>query len=800
MTEKRDITINNKFGSHVVKVEIRTKRRPVHNPSQAISTAETQALSLKKKQEALKRASEAAQISDSGQHRDDIETQKKRASFFGDRQLMNSFAARHKKPQQYTRRPNPYSSPYSSPDSAKTGSTIRVQRPLPGIFMKQPAPAVQTQITRKQTKKLPTKFIPSKPAKKTNFVQNMQIGRSLIGRIESEDDLSVNRERLRSFAAFRRSQQKQKKQVSVDTVTREITVFDNMPLIALAHAMAISSDVLIKKLKDFGVPHIKTDSLDLDVCCLLVEEFGHKYRKRVEILDKIKQDLGANEDYIKRAPIVTVVGHVDHGKTSLLDALRATQFVNKESGGITQSIGASQVYTKDGRFITFIDTPGHAIFTEMRARGVDLTDIVLLIIAADNGIQDQTIESIQHIQASKAFIIVVFTKIDKPGANLDKIKQMLMRYNIAVQSMSGDVPDISVSAKSGHNLPELIDLILENAEMLELKANPIPKASGVILEGTMDKNCGAIATVIIRNGTLNKGDSFVAGGSYGKVRSIKDWQGKEMKSAGPAIPVQIMGFHDVPNAGDDFIVIDEQSAKEAAAKRKDLRNISLFAVNKAEMTYSINDIWNVLIGETGLIKLNFIVKADSYGSCEAIAAAINKINLPNVKVNIVLKGIGGITDSDLLLGKASEAMIIAFKVDIKPTIVKNASTWGIKVKRYDIIYQILDDINAQIDTTLAPKEEEVMLGYAEIREIFEKPKIGKIAGCFIQDGLIKRDLKAVLMRNGVQVYSSTIHSIRQLRVDKHEVKAGQECGLIMSKFSDYKIGDIIQCFETRSLI
>ena len=763
----------NKPNDKSFKVEIKRKSYGGPSAPKDQNSNNGNLLAWKKKEEALRRAAEPQeQII---KKVEDVETQRRIAKFFGDKKSIINLSP-----------PKPRPSP-----NFQGKSRIQI-KPIQPIV-----PIVQPKSPPKPAIKRFAKPVSSRPRNESPVSRN--ISKAFLGSVESGQDLPIGQERIRSIASYKRSQEKQKRTKRVDTVVREITVFEGMPLLALAHSMAATVDIVLYKLRALGLQMQKDAKVDLDTACLIVEEFGHKYKKRIQILDTIKEEKGEDTDYQPRAPIVTVVGHVDHGKTSLLDALRSTQVVTKESGGITQSIGASQIQTKKGSFITFIDTPGHEIFTEMRARGVDLTDIVLLIIAADEGIQAQTVESIQHIKSSKAFIIVVFTKIDKPGANIEKIKQMLMRYEIVVQSAHGDVPDIGVSAKSGQNLPELIQLISDYADLLELRANPKPKASGIILEGCMDKYCGPVGTVIVRNGTLRVGDPFLSGKTYGKVRSMVDWLGKPVKEAGPSVAVQVSGFDESPSAGDDFIVIEGAASKEAAGKRKDIQDAANAAISKGEQIYSINDIWNTLCGNKALVELNFIIRCDSYGSSEAIAGAISRISYPNVKLSIILNGVGGVTDTDVTLAKASKAEIIAFRVDLKPTVIKNAQVWGVKVKRYDIIYQILDNIQAEIEHKLAPTEEEVMLGYAEIRAIFEKPKIGKIAGCMVQDGIVKCDVKAVLVRNGVQVYSSSIQSIRHQRDAKHEMKAGQECGIIMSKFSDYKIGDIIQCFEMRKI-
>lgn len=894
MSEKRDVTIDNKFGRQVIKIEFKKKKsmyRPDYQANNQVSEAE-----IKKKQDVLRRAEETG-VNKPEERAEDIESQKRRAAFFGDRRLLREIKTQQEvkdvsrkpfhrpsygqygqntdKPFDPTQRPRyfggqgsrsfnpqarkpfepgsrpPFGSKPFEPGSrppfgskpfepGARGPRSFEPRPfgprpfVPGSKPFGPRPPrnpdfqanrsprpqdgrppklklnefklskVMSQLTqqvksapivRKQLKKPMSKTTenPTKNRVKIS-AHTPQLGHRFLGEIHSPEDVEIDTERARSVSSVKRLLEKQRRTgKNVAKVIREIVVFDDMPVLALAHLMAVSLDTVLAKARGLGLSISKDAKLSTDESYVLVEEFGHKYKKRVEILDNIAKDAGELQDYINRAPVVTVVGHVDHGKTSLLDALRATQFTAAESGGITQSIGASQVALPDGRFITFIDTPGHEIFTEMRARGVNITDIVLLIIAADDGIKEQTIESIQHAQAAKASIIVVITKADKPGSNIDKIKQMLMNYNIVVESLGGDTPDIDVSAKTGYHLEDLLELILLQAEMMDLKSNPKPKASGNVIEAYMDKNLGPVATVLIRNGTLQKGDAFLSGMTHGRVRAIHDWQTKALTTAGPSVPVRISGFAEVPVAGDDFIVMPEANAKEASAKRRELSNVANFSILKVDAHYSISDIWKELTGNKGVMEMNFIIKADSSGSCEAISGAIDKVNNPKVKTSVILKSIGAVTDSDILLAKASQATVIAFKTEVKPGILKNAENWKVSVKRYEIIYQILDDIDQEINQTFAEKEKEVSLGRAEIREIFVKHKIGTIAGSIVTEGIIKRDAKCILWRNGVQIYTSTIQSIRQFRDDKREVKNGQECGIMIAKFSDYHIGDVIEC-------
>ena len=639
---------------------------------------------------------------------------------------------------------------------------------------------------------------PSRSRFSLDPANNVQLGHRFIGKIDSEEDVSINLERQRSISAMKRAREKQKK---TNRVIRDVHIFQDISVSSLSNLMAVSFGEVIQKLKELEILADKETKLDLDTANFIVQEFGHNVKVRVEPLNEIRIDQGLEEDREPRPPIVTVVGHVDHGKTSLLDALRMTQFTAKESGGITQSIGASQVFTKDNRSITFIDTPGHEIFTEMRARGVNVTDIVLVLVAADDGIKEQTIESIQHAKASKAFIIVVITKIDKPGANSEKIKQMLFQYNLAVESMGGDVPDIEVSSKTGQNLNELIDLILVCSENLNLVASSKPKASGIVLESHLDKAIGPVATIIIKSGTLKVQDSFLSGFTYGKVKAMRDWTGKLLKVATPSYPIQVMGFDETPLPGQDFIVMNELEARDLASKRKDASQmINNKLPQEKNMTYTSQEIWNALIGKKKTHMMNFIIKADTSGSVEAIVSSISKMKLEDTECCIVLKGVGAVTESDVTLSKTSEAIIIAFRVDAPAQVLKTAQSFGIEIKKYSIIYKILEDIEDQVTDRLRPREEEVSLGRAIVRQIFSKPKLPTIAGCFVTEGLVKRDVKCIVLRDGIHVYESKIGSLKHMRDDKREVKFNQECGIIVENFTDYKVGDIIECFEKRTIV
>ena len=851
LSNKRDITLGNRFKKQVVEVEVRNNRRPRY-------VSAVQKEPSKEEMESKKLALDnfelsSASLSEPIEKKADQNT-KNRAIFFGEKKNLKQPNRRpyqrfHHQDQQQGR---PYQGQQSTPNnpSQQKRPPYNFQRPFvqrPATDKpiasfaarhnnKKPFPLKRPPILKTDRPERPlsrpfqprpfiTPFLPGKklsslvtpePQKKQQYrkneykperssksktplgpVNNIQLGHRFIGRIDSEEDVSINLERQRSASSIKRAREKQKK---INRVIRDVTIFKNVSVSSLSSSMAVSVSDVLERLKQMDILADRDTKLDVDTANLIVQEFGHNAKLKEEPLDSIRIDEGLEEDKEQRAPIVTVVGHVDHGKTSLLDALRMTQFTSKESGGITQSIGASQVFTKDGRFITFIDTPGHQIFTEMRARGVNITDIVLVIIAGDEGIKDQTIESIQHAKASKAFIIVVFTKADKPDTNIDKIKQMLFQYDIAVESMGGDVPDIEVSSKTGHNLKALIELILFCADAMNLRASQKPKASGIILESNLDKSIGPVATLIIKNGTLKTQDSFLSGNTYGKVKAIRDWTGKILKSAGPSYPVQVMGFDETPAPGQDFIVMSEQEARDLSVKRKELvLSKDTFVEDKLNKIYTVNDILNALTGKKETHQMNFIIKADSSGSVEAIVSSILKLKLENTECAVILKGVGAVTESDIMLAKTSDAVVVAFKVDAPSQVSKTAQSLGIEVKRYNVIYKIIDDIEDQVLDRLRPKEEEVSLGRAIVRQVFSKPKLPTIAGCYVTEGILKRDAKCIVSRDGIQIYESKILSLKHMKDDRREVKTNQECGLIVENFVDYKTGDIIECFEKRAI-
>ncbi len=608
----------------------------------------------------------------------------------------------------------------------------------------------------------------------------------LLGKINSADDVE-----LESGSYYKRPRVARK---SRDEVIRNVLIpFEGIEPSDLANKMAVKINILQSKLKDLEISH--TSLIDSQIALALVEEMGHTGQIAQQEMNIIA-DEGNADDYESRCPVVTVVGHVDHGKTSLLDALRKSDTVSGESGGITQSIGASQVFLdskKDSKkFVTFVDTPGHEAFTSMRIRGVKITDIVILVIASDDGIKDQTIEAIQHIKASEVPFIVCYTKIDKGSKNIENIRQKLLIHNVMVESLGGEILEVEVSATKRTNLDKLLEVLLLQSEMLELKANNKCMASGIVLESKLDKHKGPIATVLIKNGKLSYGDHFIVDNTYGKVRAMSLSNKKIVKEATASIPVEIMGLNAVPEPGSAFIEVEnEKTAKEISEHRVSMSQKVIIKTEDEDLL----DFFN----EEDSNKINLIIKSDVSGSLEAILASVAKINYDTIDIVVVSKGNGAITESDVLLAKTSQSTIISFKVNAPSATVKLAEQHGIKIKKFSVIYELLDYVKGLAEGILAPTEEEEILGKAVIKEIFTKKKLGTIAGCGVEEGIIKLKTQGRVIRNGKEIYTGDIISLKQRQHDKVEVSANQECGIMISDYSDYRIGDTIESFIIKKL-
>ena len=616
-----------------------------------------------------------------------------------------------------------------------------------------------------------------------------------IGTDDDDDDYGFGGPRRR----FKKKQPKPVVQAApTEKVIKEVVIPEIITVQELANRMAEKSAEVIKKLMALGVMATINQPIDADTAQIIVEEFGHKF-KRVADSD-VEQGITGVEDtpdqLQPRAPVVTVMGHVDHGKTSLLDALRETNVAAKEAGGITQHIGAYQITVKSGQKITFIDTPGHEAFSEMRARGAKVTDIVVLVVAANDGIMPQTIEAIRHAQAAEVPIVVAINKIDLPGADPMKVKTALLQHGIGVEEMGGECLCAEVSAKKRINIDKLVDAILLQAEMLDLKANPNRNAEGAIIEAKMEKGRGTVVTALVQKGTLRIGDICIAGKEWGHVRAMFNENGQKMQEAGPATPVEVLGLQGTPSAGDDFVVVAEEGkAKEITGYRiRKEREAKLVKSAKSAMEQMLDKI------KSGEIKhLPIIIKADVQGSIEAIEGAVSKLSNDEVSVQILHSAVGAISESDVTLAKASHALIIGFNVRANAQARDMARRDNIEIKYYSIIYDVLDDIKKGLEGMLSPELREKLLGYAEIREVYNITGVGKVAGCMITEGMVKRGAKIRLLRDNVVIHDGAIGQLKRFKDDVKEVKEGFECGISFENYNDIQKGDFIECYEIEEI-
>ncbi|MFM9851980.1 MAG: translation initiation factor IF-2 [Sphingomonadaceae bacterium] len=603
--------------------------------------------------------------------------------------------------------------------------------------------------------------------------------------------------RARSLAALKRAREKEKRshgsgQPQAKQI-RDVQIPETITVAELANRMAERTVDLTKALFKLGMPSTSTDTIDQDTAELLVAEFGHNF---VRVSDSDVEidaalDVDAPETLKPRAAVVTIMGHVDHGKTSLLDALRGTNVVSGESGGITQHIGAYQVTLKDKSQITFLDTPGHEAFSAMRARGANVTDIVILVVAADDTPKPQTVESIAQIKAAGVPMIVALTKCDKPDANPQKVREALTQYEVIVESLSGDIQEVEVSAKDRTGLDELIEKIQLQAELSELRANPDRAAEGSVIEAKLDKGRGPVATILIQRGTLEVGDIFVVGTESGRVRAMVDDQGRQIKVAGPSMPVEVLGLGGVPSSGETLTVVESEArAREVALYRSNLAT----AKRTVSAPASLEAMFSAL-KEKQAQEYPLVVKGDVQGSVEAIVASLNKISNDDIKVRVLSSGVGGITESDVSTAAASGAPIIGFNVRANAKAREIAERNKVALKYYDIIYDLLDDIRAGMAGQLGPEYFETVVGRAEIREVFPAGKHGKAAGLLVTEGYIKKALRARVTRDDVIIYNGSIASLRRFKDDVPEVRAGLECGITLEATTDIKKGDFLETFE-----
>ncbi|MGY6772552.1 translation initiation factor IF-2 [Gallibacterium sp. ZY190522] len=577
-------------------------------------------------------------------------------------------------------------------------------------------------------------------------------------------------------------------------VTRDVVIGETITVGELANKMAVKATEVIKTMMKMGAMATINQVIDQETAQLVAEEMGHKVvlRRENELEEAILSDRDMNAEAEPRAPVVTIMGHVDHGKTSLLDYIRKAKVAAGEAGGITQHIGAYHVHTPNGD-ITFLDTPGHAAFTSMRARGAQATDIVVLVVAADDGVMPQTIEAIQHAKAANVPLVVAVNKIDKPEADPDRVKTELSQYGVISEDWGGDTQFVNVSAKKGIGIDELLDAILLQAEVLELKAVKDGMATGVVIESYLDKGRGPVATVLVQSGTLNRGDTVLCGLEYGRVRAMRNEIGKEVKSAGPSIPVEILGLSGVPSAGDEMTVVrDEKKAREVALYRQGkFREVKLARQQKAKLENMFSS-----MTEGDVSELNIIVKADVQGSVEAICQALLELSTDEVKVKIVGSGVGGITETDATLAAASNAIIVGFNVRADASARKVVEAENLDLRYYSVIYDLINEIKAALSGMLQPEFKQEIIGLAEVRDVFRSPKFGAIAGCMVIEGVVKRHNPIRVLRDNVVIYEGELESLRRFKDDVNEVRNGMECGIGVKNYNDVRVGDQIEVFET----
>lgn len=584
----------------------------------------------------------------------------------------------------------------------------------------------------------------------------------------------------------------------VAPVSREVRIPETITVGELAQKMSVKAGELIKVMMKLGSMVTINQVLDQETAALVAEEMGHQYilikenDLEAQVMAEADEDAG---NIIQRAPVVTIMGHVDHGKTSLLDYIRKTKVVAGEAGGITQHIGAYRVQTPKGT-ITFLDTPGHAAFTAMRARGADATDIVILVVAADDGVMPQTIEAIQHANAAKVPLIVAVNKMDKPDADPERVKSELSQHGVIAEEWGGENLFAYVSAKSGEGIDDLLDKVLIQAEVLELTAPSTGMGRGVVIESRLDRGRGSVATVLVQSGVVKKGDIMLAGMEYGRIRAMLDENGNELKEAGASTPVEILGLSGTPNAGDEVVIVEnERKAREIANFRQGkFKEIKIARQQKAKLENLFSN-----TGDGEVHTVNLMIKADVQGSVEALSDSLLKLATDEVKVNIIASGIGGITESDVQLAIASEAIIIAFNVRADANAKKLAENEGVDLRYYSIIYEAIDQVKAAMQGMLSPEVREDIIGLAEVREVFRSSKFGTVAGCIVEDGTLKRNNPIRVLRNNVVIYEGALESLRRFKDDVSEVRAGTECGLGVKNYNDVRIGDQIECYERVSI-
>ena len=711
------------------------------------------------------------------------------------------------------RKPEPQRAPNrtaAKPDAAKAQANLRTDIPPPTDEQRRVAGAAAKRLDRQEpedeegarkvgpggVKKAPPQRIPAKK------VADDRRARGRLTIVNALDDS----QRERSLSALKRRREREKaKQLGQitarDKVQREVVIPEVITIGELSNRMAERSVDIIKYLMKEGEMKLITDVIDVDTAELVVQEFGHIPR-RVSEADVEEGFIGTadeDEDRTPRAPIVTIMGHVDHGKTSLLDAIRTTDVVSGEAGGITQHIGAYQVVTEDGHKITFIDTPGHEAFTAMRARGAKVTDIVVLVVAADDGVMPQTIEAINHAKAAGVPMIVAINKMDKSTAEPDRVRQELLQHEVIVEKMSGETLDVEVSAVKRTGLDKLLEAIVLQSEVLELRANPERTAEGIVIEAKLEAGRGPVGTVLIQRGTLHVGDIIVAGSSWGRVRALINDRGDNVATAGPSVPVEVLGFSSAPEAGDQLAVVENEARAREITEYRVRKRRDRMSVGGSTGGRTLEQMMSSLKGE-GRKEFTLLIKGDVQGSVEAINAALEKLGTEEVSARIVHSGVGGITESDVSLANASNAVIVGFNVRANGQARAHAERDGIEIRYYSIIYDLVDDVKKAMSGLLAPTLKEVFLGNAAILDVFNISKVGKVAGCRVTEGKVERGAKVRLIRDNVVVHEGTLSTLKRFKDEVREVPAGQECGMAFVGYQDMRKDDVIECFNIETVI
>ena len=610
--------------------------------------------------------------------------------------------------------------------------------------------------------------------------------------------------RQRSMAAMKRKQERARQKamggsVEREKVMRDVQVPEAIVVSELANRMSEKVGAVVKALMNNGMMVSQNETIDADTAELIVEEFGHKVVRvsDSDVEDVIKEIVDEDTDLQPRPPVITIMGHVDHGKTSLLDAIRNAKVVAGEAGGITQHIGAYQVKTDAGQLLSFLDTPGHAAFTSMRSRGAQVTDIVVLVVAADDAVMPQTIEAINHAKAAQVPMIVAINKIDRPAADPTKVRTDLLQHEVIVEEMSGDVQDVEVSAITGQGLDELLEAIALQAEILELKANPNRAAVGAVIEAQLDVGRGPVATVLIQNGTLRQGDIFVVGEQYGKVRALINDKGERVKEAGPSVPVEVLGLNGTPEAGDVLNVTEtEAQAREIAAYREQAAKDKRAAAGAAT---TLEQLMANAKADENVSELPILVKADVQGSAEAIVQAMEKIGNDEVRVRVLHSGVGAITETDVGLAEASGAPIMGFNVRANTSARNTANQKGVEIRYYSVIYDLVDDVKAAASGLLSAEIRENFIGYATIKEVFKVTGVGKVAGCLVTEGVARRSAGVRLLRDNVVIHEGTLKTLKRFKDEVAEVQSGQECGMAFENYDDIRADDVIEIFEREEI-